>query len=270
MLIDINTYVGHWPFRNLRNNTLEELDVLAQRHDVTHMVVANINGFFYKDANIANLELLEQLRNYNGKTVFLPLAIVNPTYPEWESDAREMIAAGFVGFELVPLYHGYSLAPEVIYNSYAPVHYPLPVIELAEELDVPVRISACFEPIHGRNPMDTFNTVTGNDYYALLSQNSNVHVFCTGFAPAAAGPAFTALLKERKNTYFDTTQIRVFNQAAGKPTMQVISDEQLCFGSLSPFVYMEGALLRTNYCPQFNFEKIKTNPARAFNALRFR
>ena len=31
MLIDINTYVGHWPFLNLRYNTLEGLDTLAQR-----------------------------------------------------------------------------------------------------------------------------------------------------------------------------------------------------------------------------------------------
>ena len=106
MLIDINTYVGHWPFRNLRHNTLQELDALAQRHEVTHMVVANLNGFFYKDANTANLELLEELQAYHGKTVFLPMAIVNPTYPEGEADARDMIAAGFAGFELVPLYHG--------------------------------------------------------------------------------------------------------------------------------------------------------------------
>ena len=50
--------------------------------------------------------------------------------------------------------------------------------------------------------------------------------------------------------------------------MNVISDEQLCFGSLSPFFYMESALIRTNYCPDFNFETIRSNPARAFKSLR--
>ena len=268
MLIDINTYVGHWPFRNLTNNTLEGLDELAQQYDVTHMVVANINGFFYKDANTANLELLEELKNYQGKTQFLPMAIVNPTYPAWEKDARDMIAAGFAGFELAPIYHGYSLAPEFLYDSYYPAHRALEVLKLAEELDVPVRICSSIENFRGRSKMDTFQNLTGEDYYALLSQNRNVHVFCTSFTAAAAGEHFSALLKERKNTYFDTTQFGIFTLAGGKPTMATISDEQICFGSLSPFFYMESALIRTNYCPEFNFEKIRSNPARAFKALR--
>ena len=34
MFIDINTYVGHWPFRNLKYNTLDGLDALAQKHDI--------------------------------------------------------------------------------------------------------------------------------------------------------------------------------------------------------------------------------------------
>ena len=100
MFIDVNTYVGHWPYRNTKYNTLDGLDVIAQKYDITHMVVANITGFFYKDANTANLELLDELKNYKGKTTFLPMAIVNPTYPAWEKDARDMIAKGFAGFEI--------------------------------------------------------------------------------------------------------------------------------------------------------------------------
>ena len=48
MFIDVNTYVGHWPFRELTGNTLDGLDKLAQANGITHMVVSNIEGFFYK------------------------------------------------------------------------------------------------------------------------------------------------------------------------------------------------------------------------------
>lgn len=268
MFIDISSYVGHWPYRNLTYNTLEGLDKLAQDNEITHMAVANLNGFFYKDANFANLELLEWLKDYSGKTVFLPMAIVNPTYPAWEKDARDMIAAGFAGFELAPIYHGYSLAPQMPYDSYHAVQYALPVLNLAEELDVPVRICAGFENFRCRSHRDNYNNITGEDYYALLSRNKNAHVLCTSFAPQAAGEHFSALLKERKNTYFDATQFGVFTLAGGKPAMKVITDEQMCYGSLSPFSYMETTLLRAAYCKDFDFEKIKTAPARAFKALR--
>jgi len=268
MFIDISTYVGHWPFRNLRYNTLAGLDELAQRHGITHMVVANVNGFFYKDANTANLELLEELKEYNGKTEFLPMAIVNPTYPAWEKDARDMIAQGFKGFELSPIYHGYSLAPEMLFDQYSPLHRAKWVIDLAEELDVPVRICSSFENFRGRSKLDNYNNVTGEDYYALLSTNEKVHVFATSFSPFAAGEHFGKLIRERKNTYFDTTQFETLNTSAGANVGKILSKEQLCFGSLSPFNYMEANLIRMEYTPEFDADAMKTNPARAFKDLR--
>lgn len=268
MLIDINTYIGHWPFRNLRYNTLEGLDKLAQRYDITHMVTANINGFFYKDVQCANLELLEALKAYKGKTQFLPMALVNPTYPRWEQDAREMIQAGFCGFEMVPIYHGYSLAPELLPENYEYTHRAAKVLALAQELDVPVRICASIENIRGRSAMDHFKNISSEEYYALLSADTEAHVFVTSFSPGAADEKLRKLLKTRKNTYLDTTQYPIFYRGAREELEEILSKEQLCLGSLSPFFYLEAALLRTNYCTGFDFKQTGSNPARAFQCLR--
>lgn len=270
MFIDINTYVGHWPFRNLENNTLEGLDKLAQDNDITHMVVSNIEGFFFKDANRANLTLLKKLKAYKGKTVFLPLAIVNPTYPEWERDAREMIAAGFMGFEIAPFYHGYSFAPEMIYDSYTPVHYAGLVLALAEELDVPVRVCTSIENFRARSNYERHDNPTANDIHALLSGNKNAHVFVTSFHPGAMGPALSALVKERPNTYFDLTAMAPssLHSAAAANAMKVLTKDQLCYGSLAPFQYLEPTLIVLEYEEAIDTEAAKSAPARAFRALR--
>lgn len=268
MLIDISTYVGHWPFRNLKYNTLQGLDELAQRNGITHMVVSNLNGLFYKDANTANLELLEELNGYTGKTVFLPLAIVNPTYIQWEKDARQMIDAGFVGFEMAPLYHGYSLGSEMLPDTYSPQHRAGKVMDLAEELDVPVRICAGFENFRGRNPLDTFDNLNAEDYYKVLCKNHNTHVFVTSFHPGTAGEQLGKLLKDRRNTYFDTTQFETFSTIQAKRVAGILAPEQICFGSLSPFNYIESNLLKISYTPEFDYDLICANPARAFKALR--
>ena len=265
MFIDISTYVGHWPFRNLKYNTLAGLDELAQKHDITHMVVANLNGLFYKDAMSANEELLEEWKAYSGKTVFLPLAMVNPTYPGWEEDARSFLDAGFAGFELAPLYHNYTLCETVAPESYLPYRPAEAVLALAEELDVPVRICAGFEDCRGRGYMDTFKDLTGDDYYTLLREYPNAHVFCTGFIPCDAGERFAALLKTRKNTYFDVTD---GDCQVGFPqrNLQVVTVDQLCYGSLSPFRYMEASLINMEY--GYDADALKQNAARAFKALR--
>lgn len=265
MFIDINTYIGHWPFRNLQYNTLEGLDELASQYDITHMVVSNINGFFYKDANMANLELLEALEAYKGTTKFLALAIVNPNYICWEDDARDMIAKGFAGFEIAPLYHRYGLPKEDGARDFSLARK---VFALAEELGVPVRICASVENYRGRNENDTYLDITANDCMQLLSYNKSVPVFLTGFNPFACNETLRNLLKERKNTYFDTTQFEAFNMRDGQNAVyRYIAKEQLCFGSMSPFNYMEVALLRTKLAPGADFELYKTNPKSVFKAL---
>lgn len=265
MFIDINTYVGHWPFRNLEFNTLAGLDALAREYDITHMVVANINGLFYKDANAANLELLKELEEYDGKTKFIPMAIVNPAYPGWERDAREMIARGFCGFELAPLYHGYSLAPEMLFDEYSPVHRAGKVMELASELGVPVRVCASFENFRGRSDLDTPKNISANDYVALISKYEDVPLLATGFSMFAAGK-LGELAKSRKNIFFDTTTTALlasdlFRKAAGN-----VPQECICFGSFSPFNYMETNLLRIELSG-LDAEKIKQNGKKAFKNL---
>ena len=270
MFIDTNAYVGHWPFRNLEHNTLEGLDALAQDNCITHMVISNIEGFFFKDANRANLTLLKKLKAYTGKTVFLPLAIVNPTYPEWERDAREMIAAGFAGFEIAPFYHGYSFAPEMVFDSYTPVHYAGQVLALAEELDVPVRVCTSIENFRARSNYERHDNPSANDIYALLSGNKNAHVFVTSFHPGAMGPALSALVKERPNTYFELTAMAAsaLHSPGAANAMKLLTKDQLCYGSLAPFQYMEATLITLEFEEAIDTEAAKNAPARAFKALR--
>ena len=267
MFIDVNTYVGHWPFRELTGNTLDGLDKLAQANGITHMVVANIEGFFYKDVHQANLSLLKQLKAYTGKTEFLPLAIINPTYPEWERDAREMINAGFAGFEIAPFYHFYTFKAVLPYDDYVTVHYAKQVLDLAEELDVPVRVCTSVENFRARSNYERFDNPTGEDMNALLRANPNTHLIVTGFNPLAAS---AELIKNRPNTYFDLTAL-----AAGaliydnvKNCTAVLSPQQLCYGSLAPFQYMEPTLITLEYEASIDTNSAKTAPARAFKSLR--
>lgn len=265
MFIDINSYIGHWPFRNLKYNTLEGLDYLAKEYGITHMVVSNINGFFYKDANQANLELLEELEQYKGETTFLPMAIVNPAYVCWEEDAREMIAKGFAGFELAPLYHRYALPKEFGDRDFSLTRK---VFDLAKELDVPVRVCASIENFRGRSENDTFLNIEANDCVTMLSYQKDVPVLLTGFNPYACNAELKVLLKERPKTYFDTTQYDSFGMGGQTAIYKIIDKSQLCFGSLSPFNYMEVAVLRTQFAPGTDFEKCKVNAAEAFKVLR--
>ena len=49
MLIDINAYVGNWPFQQLKYNTCEALSARMNKFGVDISVISNLNGIFYKN-----------------------------------------------------------------------------------------------------------------------------------------------------------------------------------------------------------------------------
>ena len=62
MLIDINAYVGNWPFKQMAYATCNGLVEKMNRFGVEKAVVANMSGIFYKNTQTANEELFQGKR----------------------------------------------------------------------------------------------------------------------------------------------------------------------------------------------------------------
>ncbi|MFQ6043322.1 MAG: amidohydrolase family protein [Candidatus Poribacteria bacterium] len=135
MIIDVNAYLGHWPFRQLRYNTAEELIELMDSNGIDKAVVSSINAIFYKNCQSGNEELTEQTREYRDR--FIPFATLNPMYPGWEEDFERCVE-GFDmrGIRMFPHYHNYKLTDDasvrLIHKATLrgmPVSIPLRVVD---------------------------------------------------------------------------------------------------------------------------------------------
>ncbi len=147
MLLDINAYIGHWPYRQLRGNTLGAMLERMNGFGVDKAVVANINGIFYKDTHSANEELHTAIHsNKTFKDRFIPFATMNPILPWWKHSLQvSHETLGMRGIRLYPLYHEYDLTdPKCIELVKAardrkmPISIPLRMIDLRQRswLDV--------------------------------------------------------------------------------------------------------------------------------------
>ncbi|MEX0774052.1 MAG: amidohydrolase family protein [Balneolales bacterium] len=133
MWLDMNAYVGHWPFRKLNYNTCEALLGRMDQFGVDISVISNLNGILYQNTQSANEELYETIqskRMYGNR--FIPFAVINPIYAGWKHDlevcSNEM---GMKGIRLYPKYHGYELTnPSCI-----------ELVEMARDRDLPVAFS---------------------------------------------------------------------------------------------------------------------------------
>jgi predicted TIM-barrel fold metal-dependent hydrolase len=111
MLIDINAYVGHWPFKKLKYNTCKSLLERMDRFGVQKTVISNLNGIFYKNTQPANQELHEEIKSAKQfSRRFIPFGVINPIYAGWKEDLEICHEKfGMKGIRLYPLYHDYDL-----------------------------------------------------------------------------------------------------------------------------------------------------------------
>src|SRR5690606_15227847 len=111
MLIDINAYIGHWPFKQLQYNTCEALLKRMNRFGVDISIISNLHGLFYKNTQSANRELFNELtskRVFSDR--FIPFAVINPIYAGWKNDFKESVNKfGMRGLRLYPKYHDYEI-----------------------------------------------------------------------------------------------------------------------------------------------------------------
>jgi uncharacterized protein len=111
MLLDINSYVGHWPFKQLQYNSCSKLLERMNQYSVNISVVNNLNGIFYKNTQAANEELYDELRSDKAfRDRFIPFAIINPIYAGWREDLDICITKfGMKGVRVFPQYHDYEI-----------------------------------------------------------------------------------------------------------------------------------------------------------------
>lgn len=130
MLIDINAYVGHWPFVQLRHNTCEKLSQRMDKFGVDVSVVSNLNGIFYKNTQSANEELHEEIRSSGRfKDRLIPFAVINPIYAGWRRDLETSVnKLGMKGLRLYPKYHDYKMTDPAL----------IELVKRARDLDLPV------------------------------------------------------------------------------------------------------------------------------------
>lgn len=110
-MLDINAYVGHWPFKQLKHNTCGLLLDRMNKFGVDASVVSNINGIFYKNTQSANEELYEEINSDDRfRDRLIPFAVINPIYAGWRDDFETCVdKLGMKGLRLYPKYHDYEI-----------------------------------------------------------------------------------------------------------------------------------------------------------------
>ena len=107
-MIDVNTYLGHFAFRQLRHNRADELLRLMDRKGIERAAVSSAAAITYRNPQSGNEEVAAETKSHLDRLI--PLAVLNPAYAGWRDDLETCHGElSCKGLRLYPRWHNYRL-----------------------------------------------------------------------------------------------------------------------------------------------------------------
>lgn len=268
MFIDINAYVGHWPFIQLQYNTCEALGQRMDKFGVDVSLISNLNGVFYKNTQSANKELYNEIKAAKRyKDRLIPFAVINPIYAGWRQDMETCITQlGMKGIRLYPQYHDYEINDPLLVE----------LVKRARDMNVPVAFNYRMVDSRQRSWMDIDYVVgTPKPEWALKDIMPIIR---------AVPDAKYMILNVANSLALDKTDTEIFQKAqvlmdtSGRTLTDLGSllktqgRERFAFGTHSPILdYLTGMLrieaLRDNEADAATKELLRSGNVKKFLGL---
>lgn len=233
MFLDVNAYLGHFAFRQLRHNTPEALLRQMDAKGIERAAVSSASAITYRNAQSGNDELEAAIRPHRDRLI--PLAVINPFYAGWEHDLKICHDDfGIRGLRLYPKWHNYDLkdacAGELISAATAlnlPISIPLRVEDYRQRswlVDVPdIPVAEIVEVVKA-HPQARFVLVNG-----------------AGFANSPLGRESDRL---PANYWIEISRLTaVLGNELGQ-LLDRLGPDRLVFGTGMPFTYADPALVK--------------------------
>ncbi len=236
MIIDVNTYIGHWPFRKIEYDTAEKNLSLMDSTGIDVACVSNLNSIFYRDVMEGNIELNEQIKPYRDR--FIPFAIINPAYPGWRKDFIHCIEdLEMRGIELYPCYHMYKLSDVAVVE----------LLNMAADRKIPVHLPCAIENIRQRHWLDVKEDLSWDEVKQVLALCPRTDFIITnGPSINISGYLQPAIDNRQGRIYYDFSRLGILNSEPGSLIDKVGADN-VVFGSVMPMQYIETQFVKLHF-----------------------
>ncbi len=257
MIIDVNAFLGHYPFRSLRFNTAPKLLGLMDCHGIDRAVVSSLHAVFYRDAHQGNVELVEETASNRDRLI--PVATINPRYVGWRQDLKQAIEDWKMkAVTLVPAHHGYSLNDE--YGQAA-------LAEIAE-YNVPVVLTQRLEDRRQRHHWDIAEDLDLKTLLETARRHPGLKFMLSNWI-GLDGPRLVDVgLKGR--CLLDFARLHVILLKDVPKLIASLGVEAIAFGSHMPFDYVGPSLVKLanlESLPVADYQKIAWQNAASFFEL---
>jgi predicted TIM-barrel fold metal-dependent hydrolase len=258
MLVDINAYIGHWPFLQLQYNNCSGILGRMNRFGIDVSVVSNLNGIFYKNTQSANQELYDELKsNKQLDNRFISFAVINPIYAGWRDDLiTSLDMLGMKGVRLYPKYHDYALDDPAC----------IELIKRVRDRGFPVAFSLRMVDNRQRSWMDIQEEWSLKDVVSVVRAVPDAKYMILNLANGANLTADDAAILKDADVLLDTSGRAISNLSE---LLSTYGKDKFAFGTHAPILDYLTGLLRIEAMRENEADHGTKQLLRSGNAKRF-
>lgn len=232
-MIDVNAYLGHFAFRQLRHNTADGLLRFMDRKRIDRALVSSAASITYRNAHAGNEEVAAEIRNHRDRLT--GCAVLNPVYAGWQDDLKTCHEEfGMKALRLYPRWHNYKLTDAAC----------LDMVHKAGERGLAVTIPMRVEDRRQQSWLVDIPDVNRDEAAALIEAAPRVSFILTN------GSGFTASRLGRRNNGLPANyaiDISLLTAELNNEIGQLLSnlgEDRVVFGTGMPFHYADPALTK--------------------------
>ncbi len=254
MIIDVNTFCGHWPFRKIPTENMDRIKENAEKHNINSMIISSLNSIFYEDPQEGDEEIASLIPEGSYQAI-----TVNPTIGWFDKDIEAAADNKNVkAVRIHPEFHKFRLTDKCVTRLFDVLYeHKLPLI-ITSQMEDP-------RAFHW-TPQ---NDVPVHELLSMIISNKKIPVVFTNL-PAGFWGSCEGMIKEYGNLNFDTSGIRfgitdVIEKAIQNSKIPV---ENIVFGSQYPLFSREAVLnlfTMDPVCEDIKEKILYKNAKRIFN-----
>lgn len=238
-LVDLNAWVGSYPFRDVSAAPADLLDRM-DRFGIDVAAVSSIEAAYHRNVQPANDRLFAAVAPHADRLV--PIPAVTPTVPHWEQDLDACVKAGARGIRLVPQCHGYRLSGPVGRR----------VVEAIHAAGLPVFLPHRLEDVRQRHWIDPGSALDLAEIADTIAAFPTVTFVVNNARGIARSPLWTRPELRDASWVVDLSLAEIhyglhWGMANARDLADIVDDggaDRFVFGTHQPFSYAAPAIVK--------------------------
>ena len=234
-MIDVNTFIGPYPFRHVPHPDPEILVRVLDREGIDTAWVGHLPSAFYRDPSQGNRELYSRLSQFSDR--LSPVPAIRPDWPRWQNALADAANAGAPAVRVYP-------------PQWGPGPHDAAMRELAlatGEQGMALLLTVRFEDLRQRHSMDVTGDLSAAAIRSLARAGDDVRLVVTAAGREMIEETHWGLTTaEQRRVFWDLSWIWGPPEDHLAKLFRTVGAERFVFGSQWP--------LRLTQAPRANLD----------------